>query len=78
MRTDHATSELPELLTIDQVADVLKCSRRAIYRWRALGVQPPGMVEIGPRGVRWDRDTLLAWIRSGGGHRATLVERQSA
>ena len=53
-----------ELLTANEVARLLKCSRAQIYKLRSLGL-PPRPVHIFPgvRGARWIRQDVLNFIR---------------
>ena len=57
-----ATSEtvVPELLTADEVAAVLRTTRSAVYAMIARG-QLPGVLKIGRR-LLVDRRELLAWL----------------
>lgn len=55
-----AARKLPYLLTIDEVADVLRTSRKAIYSRIERGLLP-GVVRDGRR-VLLLRDDLLHWI----------------
>lgn len=52
-----------ELLSIPEVAARLKCSRRAVIRWRDAGVLPPAL-KVG-RCVRWRAGDVEQWIESG-------------
>lgn len=54
---DHA---LPYLLCADEVASLLRVSRKAVYCMVDRG-EIPGVTKIGRR-VRFHRDSLLAWI----------------
>ncbi len=51
---------LPRLLTADEVAELLRTSRKAIYVMCERG-QLPGVVRIGRR-VLVDHDDLLRWL----------------
>ena len=51
---------LPALLTIDDVAAVLRTSRKAVYAMAERG-QLPGVVRIGRR-LLVSRDDLLSWL----------------
>lgn len=53
-------SPLPRLLTIDEVADLLRTSRKAIYAKICRGALP-GVVRL-PRRLLVDRALLLEWI----------------
>jgi excisionase family DNA binding protein len=51
------------MLDVQDVADLLKCSRRHIYRLSDAG-RMPAPLKLGTL-VRWDRDTLIRWIADG-------------
>jgi len=53
----------PELLDVKAVGKLLTCSQRTVYRLADAG-KMPRPVRLGSL-VRWDRETLLAWIRDG-------------
>lgn len=56
-----AAAELPEVLTVDEVAAILKVNRKTVYRAirrRAI----PGVRRIG-RSVRISSIALLGWLR---------------
>lgn len=53
-------SSTPRLLTIDEVADLLRTSRKAIYTKIRRGALP-GVVRL-PRRLLVDREHLLEWI----------------
>lgn len=57
----------PALLTLSGVARLLAISRRQVYRLLTSGRLPSADVCLGqgPRGRRWRRDLLKAWIRAG-------------
>lgn len=52
---------LPELLTVEDVAQLLRTTARAIYSQVARG-QLPGVIRVGRR-VLFDRKDLLQWLR---------------
>jgi excisionase family DNA binding protein len=52
-----------ELLTIDDVAAVLKVPKSTLYQWSYLGEGPP-VVRVG-RHLRYPSHRLDAWIESG-------------
>jgi excisionase family DNA binding protein len=58
--TSRQTATLPTLLTIDDVARVLRTSRGAVYAMAARG-QLPGLTRIGRR-VLIRADALLDWL----------------
>jgi excisionase family DNA binding protein len=55
---DHAA-----LLDVEQVAELLNCSTRHVYRM-ADGGRMPGHVRLGAL-VRWSRQEILDWIAGG-------------
>ena len=59
-QTDRSTTHLPLLLTIDETADLLRTSRRAIYAMIARR-QLPGVVRIRRRVLVRSAD-LLDWL----------------
>ena len=54
------TEELDLLLTVDQVAKLLKVAPGTVYRFLSQGRLP--RVKLGSRSVRIHRDDLLAFI----------------
>jgi excisionase family DNA binding protein len=52
-----------ELLTVDDVAAVLKVPKSTLYQWSYLGEGPP-VLRIG-RHLRYPSDLLQSWIVSG-------------
>lgn len=55
--------EIPSLLTVRQVAELLNCSARHIRRLADRGAMPQP-VRIGAL-VRWERAELARWIEGG-------------
>jgi excisionase family DNA binding protein len=55
------TRHLPQFQTVDEVADLLRTSRKAIYAMVERG-QLPGVTRIGRR-IRFRSDILLDWLR---------------
>ena len=53
---------MPELLTAQEVADILKVEKGQIYRMKAKGEIP--FVKVGDKLVRFDKDEITAWIKS--------------
>lgn len=58
--TKRGTKAPPELLTVGEVADWLRTTRKAIYAMVARG-QLPGVVRIGRR-VLFERQELISWL----------------
>lgn len=57
MSPDH---ELPYLLTVDEAADLLRTSRKAVYAMVERR-QLDGVIRVGRR-VLFRRDVLLQWV----------------
>ena len=57
------SSHCPQLLTVDEIARLLKVSNRTIWRMRSSG-QLPEPVRIGG-GVRWRQSEIKNWIEEG-------------
>ncbi|MCH9687342.1 MAG: helix-turn-helix domain-containing protein [Deltaproteobacteria bacterium] len=55
-----ARPQLPHLLTVPEVADVLRTSPKAIYTLISRG-QLPGVIRLSRR-VLVDREDLLSWL----------------
>ena len=53
-----------QLLNVKQVAQMLGCSVRSIWRMRDWGRMPPP-IKVGRRLVRWDRAIIETWARAG-------------
>jgi excisionase family DNA binding protein len=60
MAIPSALEALPELLTIGEVAGVLRTTRKAVYAM-AERAQLPGLTRIGRR-LLVRRDDLLSWL----------------
>jgi excisionase family DNA binding protein len=52
-----------DLLTKQEVADLLHVSRRTIDRWTAAGKGPPSVVLPASGRRRWQRRAVLAWLQ---------------
>ena len=63
MQTDQTSDELPVLLTIRELAKILKISQRSIWRLVSSGklIQP---LHIGGS-IRWRQDEVFKWIERG-------------
>jgi len=57
------SAQTPVLLTVDEVAAILKCSPRTVYRLADAGRIPPPY-RLGGL-VRWRADIVKAWIGQG-------------
>lgn len=67
---DHADAtsspdDLAPVLTVDEVADLLRVDRKSIYEVIRRG-ELPGVRRLG-RSIRVHRDTVLRWIAEGQG-----------
>ena len=58
-------SPLPDVLTVDEAAAILRVNRKTLYEAVRLGTIP-GVVRIG-RNIRISRSTLLGWLQGNGG-----------
>jgi excisionase family DNA binding protein len=63
MSQDATTNCEPKLLNVTEVAEILQCSERHVYRLEAKGLMPeavrPGSI------VRWQQERISAWIHAG-------------
>jgi predicted DNA-binding transcriptional regulator AlpA len=60
---DHtAALAIQQLLTIDDIAAALQCTRRHIDKLRASGGFPSPDLKVGRRFPRWRQSTISAWI----------------
>jgi excisionase family DNA binding protein len=62
MNEDTKTSEA-KLLTVREVADMLQCSERHVYRLEEKGLMPKALRPGGI--VRWQSEKISAWIYAG-------------
>ena len=54
-----------DVLTIDQVAELLGVSSRTVRNWMdAAGMSFPRPISIGPRLKRWRRSEVQAWLET--------------
>ena len=60
---DAGPGAVPAMLTVNQVARMLCCSSRTIYRLTDSG-RMPRPVKLGSL-VRWPRDVIEQWIAAG-------------
>jgi excisionase family DNA binding protein len=61
---DDPLRELPEVLTVDEVAELLRINRKTVYDCIARR-QLPGVSRLG-RTIRIHRETLLQWLAGQG------------
>jgi excisionase family DNA binding protein len=62
--TENDKPTLPEVLTADDLALLLRVDRKTVYEAARRG-QIPGVRRVGARVLRWSRDVVLEWLRSG-------------
>ncbi len=55
-----SAAAVPMLLTVDDLARLLGCSRRHVWRLRDAG-DLPAPIRLGKL-VRWNREAVLRWI----------------
>ena len=67
-RASGANGEVSPLMTADELAGWLHCSRRAVYD-RVYRGQLPGMVRVGRR-LYFLRESVLAFLREGSEQRS--------
>jgi excisionase family DNA binding protein len=60
---ERAAATLPSVLTVDEVADLMRVDRKTAYAAIAAGAVP-GVRRIG-RCIRVSRDVLLRWLAEG-------------
>ena len=56
---------MEQLLTAEQVADLVGVARSTIYAWIRRGLFPEGAT-LGPKLRRWRRDDIENWQRDSG------------
>lgn len=57
------SSALPEALTVDEVASLLRVDRKSVYAAVSRG-EIPGVLRVG-RLIRFSREAVLRWVREG-------------
>ena len=64
MRAEDHPRDLPELLTVSDVAKILQSSTRTVHRYRSDGMicKP---IFLGGRTPRWRKSDILNWISKG-------------
>ncbi|MBZ4396632.1 helix-turn-helix domain-containing protein [Myxococcus sp. AS-1-15] len=63
--TPNSPPALPDFLTVDEAANLLRVNRKTLYEAIRLG-SVPGVVRIG-KALRVQRDALLAWFSGNSG-----------
>lgn len=69
-------AELPRILTVPELAKLLRVDRKTVYEALAAG-EIPGARRIGPRVYRICRDTVVTWLADGRGRVARSPTRKS-
>jgi excisionase family DNA binding protein len=64
-RSDDAGTGLPQVLTVDELAALLRIDRKTVYSAIRAG-EIPGVRQLG-RTIRIHRGTVLAWLAQGQG-----------
>jgi predicted DNA-binding transcriptional regulator AlpA len=59
------TASVEPLLSVVDLVDVLRTSRRSIERMRSAGRLPGPDLHLGVRQPRWRAETIRAWIEGG-------------
>lgn len=57
-----SAADPPVLLTVAEVAGLLRIRPNSLYLLIAEGTQPPGLRRVGKRAIRWHRATLVQWL----------------
>lgn len=70
---DSAAPELPEILTVEEIAKLLRLNRKTVYEMVQRG-EIPG-VRLCGRAIRAHRDTVLRWLADGQGRSARRKSR---
>lgn len=60
---DQVLAGLPQLMTTDEAANMLRVHRNTLHRWRRRGFGPPVHVLPGDK-CYYQHDELLAWLRA--------------
>ena len=58
---DRKTTPVTELLTVDEVAEILRVSRKRLYDWRYRGEGPPAF-RLNSGELRYPREELTEWL----------------
>ena len=74
MGAGAADSSLPPVLTVEEVADLMRVDRKTAYAAIAEG-ELPGVRRVG-RCIRISRDVFLQWLAAGQGGRAEKGRRR--
>ena len=74
MGSTAGANALPPVLTVEEVADLMRIDRKTAYAAIAEG-DVPGVRRVG-RCIRLSRDVLLQWLANGPGGRVDKRRRQ--
>lgn len=74
MGSEAASMALPPVLTVEEVADLMRIDRKTAYAAIAEGAVP-GVRRVG-RCIRVSRDVLLQWLADGQGGRIDQRRRR--
>lgn len=72
---DATTTEQPLVLTVEDAAGLLQCSKSQVYALVKSGELPS--VKLGKAGVRIPRAQLVEWIENGGVQGEDLARRRA-
>ncbi len=61
----EAPARIEPMMSLDDLAAALNCSRRAVERLKSAGKLPPPDLKIG-RMPRWRPETFRRWVEGGG------------
>ncbi len=61
---NEAKARQSRLMTVDELAERLNCSRRTARNMAERGDAPPP-ISLGPKLLRWDREVVERWISDG-------------
>ena len=73
---DRTPRESSAMLTVQDVAEILNCSGRTVYRLADSG-RMPRPIKLGAL-VRWPREQVEAWIANGCAHCRSTSSRRAA
>jgi hypothetical protein len=65
-QTVNAGHVIEPMLSINDLARILRCSRRSVERMRSSGQLPPPTLFVGTKCPRWHPQVMREWIGAGG------------